>query len=338
MHPDWRIFLQRQGAVFAADRVQHLGRSQAELREATHAAVMADLSGSDGLIAVEGADSRGFLQGQLSTSVPALTPALSQFSSWNNAKGRVVTTLRVFERGDHLLLSLPGALLAKVLKRLSMYLLRAQVKLMNASDALTAFGLAGDQSAGMLAAFGLAVPAEINAVTSNQGIQLIRLHGTTPRFAVYADAAQLQPLWTELEKQGARPVGSDAWTLLRILAGEPSVHPETSEHFVAQMLGLEELGAIHFNKGCYLGQEVIARAHYRGAIKRHLHRAQCHAVGPLPPGTAIQVGGDDQVAGEVADACRDANGVWQMLIVLQDAAVNAPLKINDAPVHLMPSG
>ena len=335
MHPDWRIFLQRQNAVFEADRILHFGVIEADVRDAARAAVIADLSGSDGLIAIHGEDARGFLQGQLSTNVFALTPAMSQFSCWSNAKGRVVTTLRVFERGDHLLLSMPSALLATVLKRLSLYLLRARARLTNASDTLAAFGLAGDQSAAMLAACGLAAPDDTNAVTTNQGIQLIRLHGTTRRYAAFGEVSELKCLWTKLEKLGARPASSDAWILLRILAGEPSVHPETSGHFVAQMLGLQELGAIHFNKGCYVGQEVIARAHYRGAIKRHLHRAHCVSVAPLLPGLAIQTVGNDQPVGEVADVCRDATGVWQMLIVVQDDFVKTPLQINGSYVHII---
>lgn len=335
MYSDWRNFLQRQGAVFDVDRVLHFGNPKAELQDATRMSVIADLSGDDRLIAVEGQDSRSFLQGQLSTNVTALTPALSQFSSWSNAKGRVVTTLRIFERGDHLLLSLPAALAAVVLKRLSMYLLRAKAKLTDISDTLARFGLTGDQASKMLTACGLAVPAEINAVTDNQGIQVIRLHGTTPRFSIHGEATQLGSLWIKLAEQGVCRVGSSTWTLLRILAGEPSVHPETSEHFVAQMLGLEELGAIHFNKGCYLGQEVIARAHYRGAVKRHLHRAYCSPTESLKPGMAIQTGNTAQPVGEIADACCNTNAVWQLLVVLQDEAVSESLKINGSSVHLM---
>lgn len=333
MHPDWRAFLQQQGAVFDAQRVLHYGDAAAGLRAAAGDAVIADLSGDYAVIAVEGADSRNFLQGQLSTNLPLLTPALSQFSSWSNARGRVTVTLRVLECDHRLLLLLPQALAATVLKGLSMYVLRAQARLMDVSGTLCQFGLAGERAADLLATCGLNVPAEINALTEHQGLRLVRLHGTTPRYLVLGPNRGLQPLWTNILERGARPVGSDAWTLRRILAGEPEVHPETSGHFVAQMLGLEELGAVHFNKGCYLGQEIIARAHYRGAVKRHLHRASCDSAEALRPGMDIQTEGDNQPVGEIVDTCRDANGEWQMLLVLQDEFSEIPLQINGSAIH-----
>ncbi len=335
MHPDWRAFLQRQGAVFDAQRVRHYSDASAGLRTAADAAVIADLSGVYAVIAVEGADSRSFLQGQLSTNVLMLSPALSQLSSWNNAKGRVAAMLRVLEGDARLLLLVPRALAATVLKGLSMYVLRARARLMDVSDTLGQFGLAGERAPDLLAACGLGMPAETNAVTEHQGVRLIRLHGSTPRCWVLGPSPELQSLWTHLVNHGARPADSDAWTLLRIRAGEPEVHPETAGHFVAQMLGLEELGAVHFNKGCYLGQEVIARAHYRGAVKRHLHRARCRSPEPLPPGLAVLAGTHDQPVGEIADACRDASGEWQMLLVLQDESAAALLRINGAPATLI---
>ncbi|MDE2069645.1 MAG: folate-binding protein YgfZ [Gammaproteobacteria bacterium] len=335
MHPDWRAFLQRQGAVFDAQRVLHFGDAGAGLRAAAGDVVIADLSGDYAVIAVEGADRRSFLQGQLSTNLLALTPALSQFSSWNNAKGRVTTTLRVLECDNRLLLILPQALAATVLKGLSMYVLRAQARLMDVSDTLCQFGLAGEHAVELLSARGLTPPAEINALTEYQGIQLVRLHGKTSRYLVLGPSPELQSLWTNILDRGARPAGSDAWTVLRILAGEPEVHPETAGHFVAQMLGLEELDAVHFNKGCYLGQEVIARAHYRGAVKRHLHRARCRSAESLQPGLAVFAAGHDQPVGEIADASRDASGEWQMLLVLQDESSEKPLQIHDDPVTVI---
>lgn len=336
MNSNWRNFLQQQDAVFDADRVLRFGNAGSGLPVGPPTAIVADLSGDYGMIAAEGPEAHSFLQGQLSTHVPGLTPALSQFSSWSNAKGRVVTMLHVLDRDGRILLVLPKPLAATVLKRLSLYVLRTKVTLTDISDTLVQFGLAGANAAELLAACGLSAPSEINAVTDSRGVQLLRLHGATPRYAVIGKAPQLQPLWTTLEDHGAHPAGSDVWTLLRILAGEPELHPETSEHFVAQMLGLEELGAVHFNKGCYLGQEVIARAHYRGAVKRHLHRAECNSTGTLRPGMDIQTTSDTQPVGEIVDACPDASDAWQMLVVLKDEFVSVPLQINGSPVRLSP--
>ncbi|MDE2196620.1 MAG: folate-binding protein YgfZ [Gammaproteobacteria bacterium] len=329
MHASWLNFMQRHGARFSADGVTHYGDPAAELRAAEHGTLLADLS-QEGLIRVDGEDARAFLQGQLSTDLLALTPLSSQLSSWNNAKGRVVTLLRLSERDGAIYMTLPQALATRVLKRLAMYVLRSKASLTDVSDTLAHFGVAGRNAPDLLAACDWPAPAGVNAVAVKDGVTLIRLHGDIPRFVLQGEPDKLISLWHVLEGKGAHPAGNGPWALLRILAREPVVHPETSEHFVAQMLGLEELGAIDFKKGCYIGQEVIARAHYRGAVKRHLNRASCASSQPIPPGTPLYANGTEQAAGEVVDARQDSNGIIQMLIVIQDEYRTAPLSLPTA--------
>src|SRR5579859_3843752 len=279
----------------------------------------------EGLIRVSGADAVAFLQGQLSTDIEKLTPGMSQFSSWSNAKGRAVTLLRLFPRDGGIYLSLPSALLAPVKKRLSMYVLRSKVTLEDAGGTLACLGLAGADAAALLQKAGITVPAAIDAVTETDGIQIIRLHGETPRYAIYGAAAANGKLRARLESTGAKPGSDDDWALMKIQAGEPTVYPETTEHFVAQMLDLDRLGAIDFKKGCYIGQEVIARAHYRGAVKRHMVRAESRTTVPLRPGADIHATQDDSPVAEVVDARLDASGTWQMLMVIQDDSREADL-------------
>lgn len=324
MNPDWQKFLEQQATA--------LDRPALTAAEAAPNTILVDLSADAGLIQVNGPERREFLQGQLSTDIRRLTADSSQFSSWNNAKGRVVTLLRVFERDDAVMMALPSTLLASVTMRLRMYVLRARVQLTDASDRLPHFGVAGEAAPSLLAQCGYAPSEKTDAVNRIGETQLIRLPGATPRIAVYGEAAALQTLWTQLRQHGAHPAESHAWTLLRILAGVPCVYPATSGHFVAQMLGLEELGAVHFNKGCYLGQEVIARAHYRGTVKRHLHRGSCVTGESLAPGMEIQASTHQGAVGEVVDACRDAQGAWQILAVLQHEALHSDCSLRGAPL------
>lgn len=305
MQTDWQKFL--------------LGRSAPSGGGSTPPtdAVLADISHA-GLIRVEGADAVAFLQGQLSTDLEKLGADSYQLSSWNNAKGRVVTLLHLFWQDDAIHMALPAALLPTVLKRLSMYVLRSKVKLTDASDSLARIGLAGADAKALLAKADMDVPSSVYGVTNQGGLQIIRLHGEIPRYTIVAPVPALIALWEKLETLGAQPSGHDAWALHRILAGEPSVHPETTEHFVAQMLDLDKLGGIDFKKGCYIGQEVIARAHYRGAVKRHLHRARSEASVALKPGTEVHAKGEDSPVAEIVDARRDTQGIWQMLLVVQD--------------------
>ncbi len=268
--------------------------------------ILVDLS-YKGLIRVSGPDAVAFLQGQLSTDIEKLTPSTNQFSSWNSAKGRVVTLLRVYRRDEDIYLGLPAALKAMVLKRLSLYVLRSKVTLTDASSELDCLGLLGEGAGELLTQAGIPVPAQVDDATAMESLTILRLSGEAPRYVAYGPASALDALKKRWESVAA-PGTEDDWSLRRILAGEPTVHPETSEHFVAQMLDLDKLGAIDFKKGCYTGQEVIARAHYRGGVKRHLARASSHTMAPLKPGMDIHTHGHEAPVAEVVDARRDAPG------------------------------
>ncbi|HEX7965971.1 MAG TPA: folate-binding protein [Gammaproteobacteria bacterium] len=295
--------------------------------------ILVDLS-YKGLLCASGPDAVAFLQGQFSTDLERLTPDISQLSCWSNAKGRVVAVLRLFRRGEHIHIALAASLKSAVLKRLSMYVLRSKVQLEDAGDSISTLGLIGEGAPALLAQAGIPVPSRVNDLTRMDGIQAIRLHGDS-RYAIYGGAeamAVLKRRWEPVTTSGTE----DIWALHKILAGEPTVFAETSEHFVAQMLGLAELGAIDFKKGCYIGQEVIARAHYRGGVKRHMVRAESRTSVQLRPGAQIHAQGHDAPVAEVVDARQDAQDIWQILMVLQDdfkdaallhAASGAPMKL-----------
>ncbi|MGH8282810.1 MAG: YgfZ/GcvT domain-containing protein [Gammaproteobacteria bacterium] len=323
MNPVWRTFLDQHTLRDAQPGPAALARR----------AIMAALS-HEGLIKVEGADARTFLQGQLSSDIEALTPEQGQFSIWNSPKGRVLTLLRLFLHNDAIYMALPAALTTSILKRLALYVLRSKVTLNDASDELANLGLAGNSAPSMLQKAGLPVPTAVYQTISKDQITLMRLHGETPRYACYGSAHPIIGLAKQLHLD-ARWVGNETWSLLRILAGEPVIYPQTSDKFVAQMLNLQNLNAISFKKGCYTGQEIIARAQYRGAVKRHLHRAQCVTETAISPGILVHAKETGQMVGEVADACRDADGIWQMLIVLQDEITGVPLNIGEYPITLI---
>lgn len=278
--------------------------------------ILIDLS-YKGLICVTGADAVPFLQGQLSTDIERLTAEVSQLSSWSNAKGRVVVMLRLFRRGDVIFMALAGSMKSMVLKRLSMYVLRSQVKLADAGDGISALALIGEGGAALLNQAGLPVPSAADQVTAMDELRILRLNGSVPRYMIYGGSgplAELKRTWEPATTLGTE----DLWGLHKILAGEPTLYPDTSEHFVAQMLDLDKLGVIDFKKGCYIGQEVIARAHYRGGVKRHMARTSCRANGLIKPGDEIHAQGSP--VAEVVDAQRDETGIWQMLAVIQDDA------------------
>ena len=323
MHPDWQKFLLVRSAP------------SGDGSPAAGDAILSDLSHA-GLIRVEGADAVGFLQGQLSTDMEKLTDDTCQLSSWNNPKGRVTTLLHLFRQDGAIHMALPATLLAPVLKRLSMYVLRSKVTLKDATDTLARFGVAGTGATALLAKAGIEAPASVYGITNHEGVQVIRLYGDVPRFTIKAPVPKLSALWEAVEHLGTRPTNENAWALAKILTGEPSIFPETSEHFVAQMLNLDVLGVIDFKKGCYIGQEVIARSHYRGGVKRHMLRGQSSAASEMKAGMELHAKGGEMPVAEIVDARRDASGIWQMLLVVQDDHKDAELvhTASGAPVTL----
>src|SRR5690348_2071626 len=212
--------------------------------------ILIDLS-YKGLICASGADVVPFLQGQLSTDIEKLTPDVSQLSSWSNAKGRVVVTLRLFRRSDGIYLAVPAGLKSAVLKRLSMYVLRSKVTLTDAGNDLSLLGVIGAGAPMLLSQAGIPVPAQVNDLTTAGAIQAIRMHGEA-RYFICGPAAELAALKRRWDSATV-PGSEEDWALQKVLAGEPTVFAETSEHFVAQMLDLDRLGAVDFRKGCYIG-------------------------------------------------------------------------------------
>jgi folate-binding protein YgfZ len=245
---------------------------------------------------VVGPDAAPFLQGQLSAELTALRPTQALLAASNSVQGRVQAVIWLIERDDGVALILPESMTESIAARLRKYVLRAKVKV--ESDA-------GRLTAGAVDAAALAHIGELSADRAHlqhAGASFVRLPGHS-QILLLASA----PSWRK-----PNPSNDLAWRLDNVRAGLPQVHPETHEAFVAQMLNLDLLDAISFTKGCYTGQEIIARTHYRGAIKRRMFRFRAPCP-PPPPGTRIAAG--DQHAGDVLEAVPVADGCELLAVV-----------------------
>ena len=260
-----------------------------------------------GLIEVRGADAAAFLQGQLSNDVRAVQPARAQLSSYNSAKGRMLAVLHVLRTADDaFLLEVHRGVLDAVLKRLRMFVLRSKVTLTEADRVL--HGVAGPGAADALGALGLPAPAApLECAAAADAIVMRRL-GTTPRYSLITRAEAGVGARLGAHAAAGEPLD---WQRLDIEAGVPTIYPPTQDRFVAQMCNLDALGGISFDKGCYTGQEIIARVHYRGAVKRHMEGRRLD--GPPPaPGTRLP-------DGEVVDAVAAAGGAGSVALVVVSA-------------------
>ena len=245
-----------------------------------------------GVVRVAGADASAFLQGQVSNDLARLERERALLCALSTPQGRVVAVLRLVERAEGIVAILPATLVAPVIQRLKKYVLRAKVTL---TDESARWGVAGllepDRPSKQTAdAHALAVGDEISVhALPNARHLLLGPHQALARLATWL---------------GPPLPDSDRWRLAAIESGEPQVYPATSDVFVAQMLNLDLVDGVSFSKGCYTGQEIIARTQHRGRIKRRMLRYGLRASPGLEPGDSVQIDGH---AGRVVEvAARNA--------------------------------
>ena len=283
--------------------------SQVPSRDAT---LVADLS-HNALVAVSGDDAAAFLHAQFTNDVLALETGTAQWSSWLSAKGRILATFLLVRRSDHFLMMLPAELAAPILKRLSMFVLRSKVKLEDASGRLARLGSAGPNAAAIVATHWGSAPAPMRSV-ERDGALVVGLDAG--RFVVIAPASHASAIREKFAS--TESAGAEAWEAAAIRAGIATVLAATQEAFIPQMVNFELIGGVSFKKGCYPGQEIVARTHYRGGLKRRM--AMAHIAGdeaPKPGDAIYSTAFGEQAAGQVANAAPAPGGGFDALVVAQ---------------------
>jgi tRNA-modifying protein YgfZ len=219
-----------------------------------------------GFIRVQGSEARSFLHGQLTNDVASLTPNVLRLAGFCSAKGRLQASFQLWQHAeDELLLACHASVLPATLKRLSMFVLRAKCKLSDAGAAgLAATGLLGRTAAAALAAAGLSNPWTQAALDGGDLLCLPPVNGLARAVWVAPADARLPAA------EGAPALSESHWQRLELLAGLPVIEAATVDQFVPQMLNYELIGGVDFRKGCYPGQEVVARSQYRGTVKRRM--------------------------------------------------------------------
>ncbi|MCU0761190.1 MAG: hypothetical protein MUF07_18595 [Steroidobacteraceae bacterium] len=276
------------------------------------------------VISARGPDARKFLQGQLSQDVAALGTGRVALAGLHNPQGRALAILRLVPLADDaLLLVLPAEIATAIIQRLRRFVLRAKVAIEDESTAWLRVGVHGDGALAALAGAGLA-PGDpgVGALATHQGRIAWRHDAQPDRYLLLAPAQAGLPAGWAVTRDVAH--ATQRWQLADVAAGLPQVHAATSEAFVAQMLNLDALGGIAFEKGCYTGQEVIARAHYRGKVKRRLQRFRtraAHRGAPLAPGATVSL--SDGRAARIVDAATLDDGRIEFLAVAALDAASA---------------
>lgn len=324
----WQRCLDAAGAVREGRRVIHFGDPRAETRAALATDAVFDL-GHLGLIAARGADVVSFLQGQLTSDVRELSPQHSQLSAWLSPKGRVLVRMRLFRLGDTVYLELPREMLESTLRRLRMFVLRAQVTLDDASEDIARLGIVGAGAAAGVGGLLGCLPDDADGMLSCDDVAVIREHGPRTRYQMVGDEARLLEIW-RAALASATLAGAPAWELLDIEAGIANVGPDLADQFLPQMLNLDRVGGVSFHKGCYVGQEIVARTHYLGRLKRRLYLAHASPAAAPRPGETL-AGGGGESAGQIVNVQPGPEGGYHVLAVIPtDTARVAGAQ----PIHL----
>lgn len=317
----WQNFLIERGARIDAGAVCDFGDAAAELRAARDGGVIAPLS-HVGLIACQGEDAQTFLHGQLSNDVNMLAQARSAYAAYCSAKGRMLANFLLWREQQAYFLQLSLSLLPAIKKRLGMYVLRSKVKLSDASESKLILGLAGSAARGALQALFAVLPEQAHDLVHDAANgTLIALPGN--RFQLVAKPEAAKRLWHTLAGT-LTPVGTPSWEWLEIRSGIPLLTPATQEQFVPQMANMELIGAVNFQKGCYPGQEIVARTQYLGQSKRRMVLA--HVAGERLPEPGDELYGsamEAQAIGMVVNAQPAPGGGYDLLAVMQTANISS---------------
>ena len=269
----------------------------------------------------------------------------------SNPKGRMLALFLAFahhnnQLGNHLHLQFNRTLLEPIMKRLKMYVMRSKVDIKDVSDTILMFGLNGPQASSILEAVFNTAPNYSKIPT--QDYELISLENATilklptiaghVRYQIFTDSINAPLIWNAL-KQSCQLVGKPCWDWLEIQAGIPDVLPETQEQFVPQMLNLDILNGINFKKGCYTGQEIVARTHYLGSVKRRTYLAEI-ASDTIPSDTMPSAGdkvvdANKNEVGQIVRVAANTTSGYDALIELRiEAAMTANISCNGNAIKM----
>jgi folate-binding protein YgfZ len=301
-----------------ASGVMDFGDPAAELASARDHAVLVDLS-HNALLSITGDDAAAFLHGQFTNDVQALPVGAAQWNGWCSPKGRLLATFLLLHRADGFLLMLPAEIAPAFAKRLGMFVLRSKVKIADASDSTARLAFAGKTAAVIVAReFGF-TPDPMRSV-ERDGATCVALDAE--RFVMLVAMEKAPASWEKLA-QHAAPAGPDAWGWSLIQAGIPVVTAATQEAFVPQMANFDLVGGVSFRKGCYPGQEIVARTHYLGRLKERLYAFAASGVVAEPGQRVWSPAFADQPCGTVVNAAPDGAGGCVLLAVVQRAAAES---------------
>ncbi|MBL4622354.1 MAG: folate-binding protein YgfZ [Immundisolibacteraceae bacterium] len=294
-----------------------------------------------GILNITGEDAASFLQSQLTNDANQLSKDSGQISGYCNHKGRLLGLFQLIATDTGFLAITPSEVLESLTKRLQMFVMRSSVTLKNLTESDGVASIWGDDAASWLAGRGFQAGAEhysCRQSTKFPLVTLVRQPGDTDSFLLLGPKQQLAEFFLESTEKAPAFSHENDWKLETINNGQPTVVTATSDAFIPQMINLDLINGVSFQKGCYPGQEIVARTRYLGKLKKRMMLFEIDADNsePVPvAGDPIMAEGNEQSVGTVVDASILSGGHYRLLAVIRLAALEKPLSVNGLELSLL---
>ncbi len=322
MNSDWNNYLQTLGA--------QNNDAASDNQKAATTTILCNLF-QFSIIVVAGNDAVKFMQGQFTNDVAKINEEISQLNGFCNKKGRMIANFRAFKHQGNYFLSIKSNLVERSIVHLQNYVLRAHVAIQDVSEQMVQLGLSGENSIELLAPFIENINQAIDSVSFNDDYIAVRVAGKQPRYEVFCSLEHAKTLWQAISQQ-AEVVDAASWDYLNIQAGLPLIDAGTSGEFVPQMANMELINGISFTKGCYTGQEIVARMHYLGKLKKRCYKINIDT--DKKPDNGDKLFAENARAGQntgaIIQAEKNPESGYDALAIIQTADIQTNLFLHDA--------
>jgi folate-binding protein YgfZ len=280
-------------------------------------------------IRVEGDDRIQFLQGQLTQDINLISQDKALYAGFCNPKGRVLAFMLCYVAHESIHIQLDNSIKESILKKLKMYVLRSKVSLNLLEETFTSIGFVGTKA---LVERNIQAPKNHLDIVQYQDVMIMRIGQDGERYQLMGEASKVNE-FIKLNFSAYSTMSLDDWNNLNILDGIPDIYPTTQEAFIPQSLNMDLIEGINFKKGCYTGQEIVARTHYLGKVKRRMYRAFIKSHLDLNPGDQI-LNKNGEETGQLVRSAKENNEKTNLLIELRVDQAHEALFIKNELIEI----
>ncbi len=287
-----------------------------------------------GIIQISGPDAEKFLQGQLTCDVREVTATQSRLGAHCDNKGRILATFRLFNLQKNYYLQLPSNLINHLLTSLKKYAVFSKVSLTDVSHQWRQIGIMGSDN---LPTLGIQLPQAIDETICEDEVIIARLPSNAiARFSLLGTHAAIEKIYSDLQNT-CQTTDFSTWQIIDIETGIPSLSPETTGLFTPQQINYSAINGVSFNKGCYIGQEIIARMHYLGKQKQRMYKISFVTSSNVTAGAKVLSGTDESVeeCGTLVQAINIQAQTWHGLAVIYDKAIKQNLYVENLHIPIL---